>query len=110
MFSIPPVAAKSLLNRGVQAPQHLAYVEWFTAFPANPEPNHLMYKISRCVNRDGDHLASIVPVSNIWRSVHLFPKFGPIAPREWKSSTVLDECRIFYVSSFLDRHTYATLY
>ncbi|KAJ6605637.1 hypothetical protein B0H10DRAFT_1659135, partial [Mycena sp. CBHHK59/15] len=55
----------------------LAYVEWFSKFPRKPDPNHGMYKISRPV----EHAASIIPVSQIRRSVHLFPKFGPVTPR-----------------------------
>lgn len=110
VFSLSNKATKSLFRRGVICPRYLAYVEWFTAFPVNPEPNHLMFKISRCTNDDGDHLATVIPVANIRRSVHLFPKFGPVAPREWKSSTVLDECSTFFVSSFLDRHNYVTVY
>ncbi|KAJ7436379.1 hypothetical protein B0H11DRAFT_1754859, partial [Mycena galericulata] len=53
--------------------------------------NHGMYKISRPVER----AASIIPVANIRRSIHLFPQFDPVAPREWTSD---DEIRIFIVA------------
>ncbi|KAJ7806482.1 hypothetical protein B0H14DRAFT_2381895, partial [Mycena olivaceomarginata] len=46
-----------------------------------PEPNHLMFEISRLEER----LASIIPVENIRRSVHLFPQFGPVVSRNWSS-------------------------
>ncbi|KAJ7204057.1 hypothetical protein GGX14DRAFT_369059, partial [Mycena pura] len=88
----------------------LVYVEWFTAFKRQPEPNHLMYKISRAENRSGDRMASIIPIDNIRRSVHLFPKFGRVAPREWSSSNVLEKCPTFFVSCFTDRHSYVTIY
>ncbi|KAJ7720056.1 hypothetical protein B0H14DRAFT_2298290, partial [Mycena olivaceomarginata] len=52
-----------------------------------PEPDHLMYKVNRSL-KDGDRLSSIIPVANIRRSVHLLPKFGPVAPAEWKSTNV----------------------
>lgn len=110
VFTLPRRGIPNLFPPGVVVPQHLAYIEWFTAFPSTPEPNHGMYKISRCLAPDGGHLASVIPVVNIRRSAHLFPRFRSVAPREWKSSTVLDECRTFFVSSFLDRHTYATVY
>ncbi|KAJ7248068.1 hypothetical protein C8J57DRAFT_1522619 [Mycena rebaudengoi] len=46
IFSFPKTAIPKIFNPGTAVPQHLAYVEWFTAFKATPEPNHLMYKIS----------------------------------------------------------------
>ncbi|KAJ7489503.1 hypothetical protein FB451DRAFT_1337209 [Mycena latifolia] len=86
-------------------PQHLAYVEWFSAFPSWLEPNHRMYKISQPIER----VASIIPVANIRRSVHLFPQFGPVAPREWTSQNVLELCTKFYVSPWSDQHAYITI-
>ncbi|KAJ7333971.1 hypothetical protein DFH08DRAFT_707664, partial [Mycena albidolilacea] len=56
-----------------------------------PEPDHLMYKVNRSL-KDRDRLSSIIPVANIRRSVHLLPKFGPVAPAQWKSTNVLDKC------------------
>jgi hypothetical protein len=60
--------------------------------------------------KDNHRLTSVIPVSSIRRSVHLFPKFGPIAPKEWTSSTVLDLCSTFFVNSQTDRHIFATLF
>ncbi|KAH9060410.1 hypothetical protein EDB83DRAFT_2506630 [Lactarius deliciosus] len=61
-------------------PKYLAY----------PEHNSGLYKISRCFLPDGTKPASIIPVINIFRSVHLYPKFGRVVPASWTSSNVLE--------------------
>ncbi|KAJ6477760.1 hypothetical protein C8R45DRAFT_833605, partial [Mycena sanguinolenta] len=83
----------------------LAYVELFTKFPRSIDRNHGMYKISR----PAECVASIIPVANSRRSVHLFPQFGPVAPREWTSQNVMNHCSHFYVSPWSDRHAYITI-
>ncbi|KAJ7704442.1 hypothetical protein B0H17DRAFT_1126778 [Mycena rosella] len=85
IFSFKPRQIQALFSPGLSPPKHLAYVEWFSAFSAEPEPNHLMYKINRSL-KHGDRIASIVPLGNICRSVHLLPKFGPVAPPEWTNA------------------------
>ncbi|KAK7017364.1 hypothetical protein R3P38DRAFT_3320667 [Favolaschia claudopus] len=47
-------------------------------------PPHVQayYKVKRSL-KDGVRMASIVSVANIRRSIHLLPKFGPIAPQHW---------------------------
>ncbi|KAJ7060713.1 hypothetical protein C8F01DRAFT_988391, partial [Mycena amicta] len=100
----------SIFPAGVAPPpRHLAYVEWFSPFSNAPEAWHHFYKIKRSM-RNGDRDASIVPVSCIRRSIHLLPKFGPIAPKEWTSSNVLDLCPTFFVNSKTDPHVFATLF
>ena len=90
-------------------PTHLAYVEWFTKF-TTPGSDHGMYKISRALNRDKERRAGIIPVESFERSCHLIPEFGPVAPRNWTSSNVLDECKYFFVNPFIDCNTYKLLY
>ncbi|KAJ6619584.1 hypothetical protein B0H10DRAFT_1946637 [Mycena sp. CBHHK59/15] len=108
IFSLRPSDIQILFLPSIRTPKYLACVEWFTPF-TQPEPDHLMYKVTRHLE-DGDQLASIIPVTNIRRSVHLLPKFGPVAPPEWKSGTVLDDCKYFFVNSMTDRHIYTTLF
>ncbi|THU96706.1 hypothetical protein K435DRAFT_615755, partial [Dendrothele bispora CBS 962.96] len=57
-----------------------------TAF-RNPERHHGLYKISHDIV-DGERQASIVPVEFFRRSVHLIPRFGAHAPKDWTSSNV----------------------
>ncbi|KAI0055548.1 hypothetical protein BV25DRAFT_1815428 [Artomyces pyxidatus] len=109
VFSLPIRARRSVFPEDEDAPRHMAYVEWFTPFQDAAEDNHEMYRLTRML-KDGRRVGSIIPVGNIRRSVHLFPRFGPVAPREWSSSNVLDLCDVFYVNCFLDRHTYITVY
>ncbi|KAJ7137196.1 hypothetical protein C8R44DRAFT_828619 [Mycena epipterygia] len=109
VFSFKPKQILGLFSSGISPPSYLAYVEWFSAFSPQPEPDHLMYKINRSL-KNGDRISSIIPAANIRRSVHLIPKFGPVAPPEWTSSNVLDECPSFFVNSLSDRHVYATLF
>ncbi|KAI9447518.1 hypothetical protein H4582DRAFT_1802158, partial [Lactarius indigo] len=84
----------------------LVYVEWYTAFTKVPEPNSHLFKISPMKDRGGGRVCSIIPLANIWRSVHLIPKFRAIAPQEWTSNTVLDLANVFFVNSFMDGHLY----
>ena len=57
----------------------------------------------------GEELVSIVPITAIRQSVHLFPSFGPSAPEAWTSDTVLDRSDTFYVNPFTDRYAYSFL-
>ncbi|KAJ7303749.1 hypothetical protein DFH08DRAFT_721908, partial [Mycena albidolilacea] len=108
VFSIPGRLAATLFPHDFEVPQHLAYIEWFSPSTARPEANHLMYKIRRS-HIHGDRMASIVPLVNIRRSIHLLPKFGAVAPADWKSSNVLEKCDTFFANPWSDRHMYTTL-
>ncbi|KAI9437471.1 hypothetical protein H4582DRAFT_1815428 [Lactarius indigo] len=86
-------------------PTHLAYVEWFSPIPTRPDANHLLYRVSRLMH-NGHQRASIIPVSSILSSIHLFPRFGHCIPQEWNTYSVLELCHTFYVNPFSDRDTY----
>ena len=109
IFTLPP-AHQARWFPGGFAHKHLAYVEWFIPFStAAFDRDSKLYKLLPYLER-GERQCSIVPVSLIRQSVHLFPKFGCSAPVAWKSSNVLDEARIFYANPFSDRFCYSTLY
>ncbi|KAJ3554685.1 hypothetical protein NM688_g2979 [Phlebia brevispora] len=92
IFTIPQrdLASAFSPEKVDSVPEHLAYIEWFTPF-RQPDPDH-------------------VPLSRIRRSIHLLPRYGAQAPREWTSANVLDHCRTFYANSFGDRHMYGILF
>jgi hypothetical protein len=105
IFSIPEKHHAAMFPPHSVIPEHLAYIEWYSAFN-DRDPNHGLYKVTMLKDRDLGKICSIVPVANIQRSAHLFPQFGPQAPEEWSNSNVLDRCDTFYVNEFSDRHFY----
>ena len=116
MFKLSAKAFEMMFPIKVPCPSHLAYIEWFTPFERAPGNNHLMHLVKCSLSPIGGGvpqqkcLASIIPVDSIHRSVHLIPKFGPVAPRSWTSANILEECTTFFVNSLTDRHTYITVY
>ncbi|KAH8994678.1 hypothetical protein EDB86DRAFT_3064651 [Lactarius hatsudake] len=99
VFQLPKSAIPSIFTSSRPAPTYLAYVEWFSP-PSAPDESHGMYQISR---------TSIIPLEDVCRSVQLFPVFGSVLPQQWQGSTMLEECRTFYINPFLDRHLYQNL-
>ena len=103
IFSLPPLAVELWFPAGNFPHKHLAYVEWFTPFSqAQKDPNSKLFKISQLMGH-GERHVSVIPISLIWCSVQLFPKFGPQAPVSWQSSNVLENATTFYVNTFSDR-------
>ncbi|KAJ7673177.1 hypothetical protein DFH06DRAFT_1266823 [Mycena polygramma] len=97
---------RHLFLPGVVPSKYLAYVEWFTLYPVHHSRARPLdvqgQSLSGGRRTTGKHRSG-----NIRRRVHLLPKFGPVAPAAWKSSTVLDQCPTFFVNfvnSMTDRH------
>ena len=109
IFSLPETSLSTLFNPGVEVPALLTYVQLFSPFPAKPNQNHLLYKIKPMKDADGTHIASVIPLKNIRRSAHLFPKFGSFAPQDWTCSTVVDLCDTFFVNTFTDMHFFRVI-
>ncbi|KAG1886895.1 uncharacterized protein F5891DRAFT_1200490 [Suillus fuscotomentosus] len=106
IFSLPPKSIPLFFPPMVRVPTHLAYVEWFTPFSPAPDRNSGLFKLSRSLC-GGDRVTSIVSVADIERSVHLIPRFGVTAPRDWTSDTVLEDCDTFWFNPYIDRHTFS---
>ena len=81
VFSIPECALPLVFTDSTEVPEHLTYVKWYTPLLNSPEPNHLLYKVSLQKDRDGTHICSISLLANIHCSVHLYPKFGALHPK-----------------------------
>ncbi|KAF9529836.1 hypothetical protein CPB83DRAFT_924972 [Crepidotus variabilis] len=86
IFTIPEQYRAILFNNAIEIPDHLAYIQWFSALKDDPDPHHSLYSLTPLQEADGTHVASIIAVDDIRRSVHLFPRFGRVAPQEWSSS------------------------
>lgn len=87
--------------------QPLAYVEWFLKF-TTPDDSHRIFKLNQSLE-DGERVASIIPVSTIRRSVHLFHKFSPAVLEGWSSNNVLEKCATLYLNPLADRHMHFIL-
>ncbi|KAK7685479.1 hypothetical protein QCA50_011343 [Cerrena zonata] len=80
IFSFTTKAARSVFSSYAPPPKYLAYIEWFTKFANEPEPDNLLYQVRKSYY-EGNRVASIIPLANIHRSIHLFPKFDTTASR-----------------------------
>ncbi|KAJ3913612.1 hypothetical protein F5877DRAFT_93124 [Lentinula edodes] len=106
IFSLPEGKLHGLLPANMTPPKYLAYVEWFSRFPSQPESYTGLYRLKKQSNRDGTPAASILPLETIKHSVHLYPKWGGTVPAAWTSENVLDKCQTFLLSPFRDTHMY----
>ncbi|EIN05577.1 hypothetical protein PUNSTDRAFT_74727 [Punctularia strigosozonata HHB-11173 SS5] len=114
IFKIPQKHKASLFMHDASLESdYLAYIEWFSPF-RSPHPDHKMYRLSRSLEWEGteweERHAEVIPLSRLYQVVHLIPKFGPQAPREWTSSSSIEHAPFFYVNCFRNAHAYKTLF
>lgn len=110
VFSLPKRSRVAIFGDRTDIPEHLAYVEWFSPFKSAPEANSLLYKVNRSLDQDGHRISSIIPVSAIRQTLHLFPLANrTISDSRWTSTNVLDMCNLFLLNSFSSRYAYYTL-
>ncbi|KAI9429981.1 hypothetical protein H4582DRAFT_2114026 [Lactarius indigo] len=107
VFQLPrKVLPQLFLSMDVALPTHLAYMEWFSPIPTTPNSNSRLFKVSR-LTRNGQRLASVIPVDDIYSSVHLLPRFGQLGdtPR-CNTFLVLELCQSFYINLFSSQDIY----
>ncbi|KAH9019702.1 hypothetical protein EDB84DRAFT_1624592 [Lactarius hengduanensis] len=107
VFQLPNKVLPQLFpSTDVAPPTHLTYVEWFSTIPTTPDSNSRLYRVSR-LTRNGRHLASIIPVDDIYSSVHLLPRFGQLEDSPGCNTfSVLELCHSFYINLFSSRDIY----
>lgn len=87
----------------------LAYVQWFSRFKKQPDPNNNMYAVEWAKDSKGGIQGAVVPLTNIRQCCMLSPATKVWDP-EWESHSVIDECKRFYVNNFQSNYSYYTIY
>ncbi|KAJ4479710.1 hypothetical protein C8J55DRAFT_455705 [Lentinula edodes] len=83
-------------------PHPLAYVRWFKPFNSAPVEDSLLFKLSYSTRMRERH-CSIIPVTRIMQTCHLYPNFGRSVNPLWTSHQILDQAPSFYLNPYL-RH------
>ncbi|KAI0317379.1 hypothetical protein OF83DRAFT_1172024 [Amylostereum chailletii] len=85
----------------------LAYLERFTKFTI-PVPDLRMFQVSRST-RSQRRRASIIPVTSIMQSAHLFPKHPRqgAASTDWTADDVYEKAKTFHVNPFLRHYEFS---
>jgi hypothetical protein len=108
IFEIPKAALPHTFAAEITPPKHLAYIEWYSLSDTKDADSHL-YDVRKITAPD-QRKASIVELKDVRRTCQLWPKFGPVANKEWTSANVLDKCNHFYLSNFTDMYTFQSFY
>ncbi|KAH8990406.1 hypothetical protein EDB86DRAFT_3235371 [Lactarius hatsudake] len=107
VFQLPSKVLPQLFpSAEVAPPTHLTYVEWFSPIPTTLDSNSCLYRVSKLA-RNGRRLASVIPVNDIYSSVHLLPRFGQLEVTPGCNTfLVLELCHSFYINPFSSRDIY----
>ena len=91
----------------------LAYVHPFKVTPNAKDSTGSsikMYKLVRDLRGDRTRKGLVVPLTSIWRSVELIPKFGKSCNRDWTCDTAVESSKEFYLNCFEDKTKYIEVY
>lgn len=125
VFKLPPEMRDPRTQRTLQTPLEwtkqgaLAYVEWYAKLPAQADPVHMMYTVSKPPLRaNGLPPNDIIPISIIRQSCQLVPCFPRSndgtepdgIPEDWNTNTVLDISQRFLLNNSASKYAYQTLW
>ncbi|KAH7098005.1 hypothetical protein BKA62DRAFT_814099 [Auriculariales sp. MPI-PUGE-AT-0066] len=106
IIKIPDHFASDLFAGGADVPDQLAVVELYAPLPRREDEVNGMFLVQQLVHRE----AVIVPIVNLRRAAHLFPRFGTAkVDRKLTSSTILDAFSAFYLNNRVDKDAYRTI-
>lgn len=109
IFRVPEQYERALFGR--EPPDHLAYVEWFTAPPSQTNAVNGMFPVRREFQASGARSFGIVEVVDIRRACQLFPNFGSRSvDRSLTPKTIIDAYDDFYLNNRLDKDAYRSIH
>ncbi|KAH7098536.1 hypothetical protein BKA62DRAFT_810670 [Auriculariales sp. MPI-PUGE-AT-0066] len=103
---IPDQFACDLFAGRADAPDQLAVVDLYTRLPRQEDDINGMFLIQKPTQCE----AAVVPIDNLRRAAHLFPRFGSAkVDRKLTSNTILDAFTAFYLNNRVDKDAYRTI-
>jgi hypothetical protein len=87
----------------------LAYVQYFLT-PRRPEPDILMYRVSREDPVQNPRRGTVIPIDSISRFIQLVPRFDGRVSSELTPETSMEIARNYYVNSFATHQIYQSVY
>lgn len=113
IFRLPQVLGASALKQPSpswwKVEEPLVYVHWFSRFKNRPDPHNQMYIIEKVKDSKGQIPGAIIPLANVRQGCMLSPASKDWS-HEWKSHTILDQCKRFFVNNLQSKYSYCTIY
>ena len=75
-----------------------------------PDPNSLLYRLTREVRSNGTRKGLVCPLDDIWRPVEVIPKFGKACNIDWTCDSAIEEARELYLNCFADMASFIEVY